>query len=269
MATGTCHGAAFDGGPCSQTDLCEAHIFPRGFARDIMGSYKEVKKLGLQAVTSTQHGVYDPEILCSSCDRKLGDYDKYAVEVCRRVVTTQTVIEAEADLTLPKLVHVPDVDGDRLALFVLALMWRASISKRPEFRKVDLGANSEQVRDILFGQRSVNSLAGFRTYIERFQTKRRINPQGFYTSPYRVLMPERNAWAFALAGFRFTVKFDTRSFSDYVKPFIINGSTSLLCRLVSIEGGPEDAAFTDIVRAHLERRAAWDGAKPRHPAAAH
>jgi hypothetical protein len=255
MATGSCHGLASDGGLCRDPDLCDAHIFPRSFARDIMRGHTQAKRLSLRAVTSTQHGVYDSDILCATCDRKLGVYDKYAVEVCRRAASTQAVLKTDVDLALSKLASIPDVDGDRLALFVLALMWRASISKRWEFRKVDLGDYCQPVREVLFGHCSLDSLRGFQTYVERFQTKRRISPNGFYTSPYRVLTPERNAWAFALRGFRFTVKFDPRPFNDEVKPFIINGSTSLLCPLVSIEGGPEDAAFVDILSAHHERRA--------------
>lgn len=254
MTTAHCHGISPTGKPCQATRLCDAHIVPRGFTRDMLRGFKQVKKLSSQAVSASQHGVYDSHILCAKCDHLLGVYDKYAVEVCRRAATAQRVLTPASDLSLPPLVSIPDVDGDRLALFVLAVIWRAAISKRPEFQKVDLGDLGEPIAQVLFGHKPLIDLIGFQTYLERFQTKRPISPRGFYTSPYRVLRPERNAWAFALAGFRFTAKFDARSFDDAVKPFIINGARSLLCPIVTIEGGPEDAAFEAMVRAHHQRR---------------
>jgi hypothetical protein len=254
MSQGKCYGLSRDGEACLNTALCKAHVLPRGFARRIMGANKTNKLLTLSAVTNTQHGVYDQEILCKDCDRWLGGaYDKYAVEILWNI--RDKVVPLPNDLGLGDLVRIENVDGDRLALFVLSVLWRASISRR--FPKVDLEHSTLPAAQALFGVCHLEAtLSNFQVYIERLQTKLPLSPGGFWTAPARVY--ERNGWAFALGGFRFTAKFDARSFLDEHKPFIINGSRNLLCRVVRFEDGPEHAALRDIAAAQLRRKS-----KPR------
>jgi metal-dependent amidase/aminoacylase/carboxypeptidase family protein len=66
---------------CTSTDLIKAHIIPACFAREIMGSRRHNLKISLDKVHPTQHGVFDPNILCGNCDGILGKLDDYALEV--------------------------------------------------------------------------------------------------------------------------------------------------------------------------------------------
>jgi hypothetical protein len=72
MAGLVCNGLAPGGSACPSTKLCRAHILPSAFAKRIMGASKKNKLLSLSAVSDTQYGVFDPEILCAACDRYLG-----------------------------------------------------------------------------------------------------------------------------------------------------------------------------------------------------
>jgi hypothetical protein len=68
MTESVCHGLN-----CSSTDLIEAHIIPKGFARLIRGPGPNVA-LSIQQVREAkpQLGEFDKNILCASCDHKLG-----------------------------------------------------------------------------------------------------------------------------------------------------------------------------------------------------
>jgi len=246
-----CNGLASDGSACLSTRLCRAHILPSAFAKRIMGSHKKNKLLSLSAVSDTQHGVYDTEILCAVCDRHLGNaYDKYAVENSYRSDDYLEQVPGN-DLGLNDLLVLKNVDGDRLALFVLSVLWRASLSRRVKL--VDLGHHANEAKKVLFGARRLErALPNFQVYIEKLRTRLPLSTGGFWTSPVRVA--DGDAWTFALAGFRFTAKFHSRPFADEHKPFILNGSGNPLCRIVRFEDGREHAALRDIAVANLLRR---------------
>ena len=101
----------------------------------------------------TQHGVYDPNILCAACDGILGSYDDYAIEICRTFEKRSTKFD--------HLFLMRDVDGDKLAKFALAVLWRASISARDEFKKVDLGPYQDIAKEVLFGARPLKDFPAY------------------------------------------------------------------------------------------------------------
>jgi hypothetical protein len=132
--------------------LIDAHIVPRGFARDTMDGYPHNLKISPTNVHSTQHGVYDPAILCGTCDALLGKLDDYALDVCRRFPKERVDL---GDGTF----EMANIDGDAFAKFVLAVLWRASISSRPEFRNVALGPYESQACEVIFGAKPLNAMS--------------------------------------------------------------------------------------------------------------
>ena len=81
-----------------------------------------------------QLGEYDSQILCASCDGKLGVFDGYAVEVFRSFQSEHRVVAAGTEYEFAPF------DGDKFAKALLAILWRGSITKSESFRLIDLGA---------------------------------------------------------------------------------------------------------------------------------
>ena len=82
-------------------------------------------------IAKPELGEYDRDILCRDCDNKLGVFDDYAIDVCRAFKKKHT--------RDGKLFAILNVDDDKLAKFILAVLWRASISKRESFFGIRLG----------------------------------------------------------------------------------------------------------------------------------
>jgi hypothetical protein len=150
--------------------------------------------------------------------------------------------------------EMPNVDGDRFATFVLAVLWRASISSRPEFRKMSLGPFESQARDVLFGSVRLSGMTGFELMVGRFVNSP-IRTENFYTSPARAKMLDRNAWHFALSGFKILGKMDQRKMPAILQPCIVNGNDTLRGKLIDYRTSTEHETFTDMVLAHLSREA--------------
>ena len=226
--------------------LVEAHIIPRGFARQIMGDQKHNLKISMESVGATHHGVYDREILCESCDGTLGKLDDYALSVCQR-------FSAEHVVRPDRLFELCDVDGDRFAAFVLSILWRASISSRPEFRKVSLGPFERQSHDVLFDISDLARMGSFELIVGRF-TNAPIRPENFYKSPARTKMLDLNAWHFALSGFKILAKMDQRRLPRELQPAIVNGNNKLVGQFVNYMSSTEHETFRDMAIAQQTRR---------------
>ena len=234
---------------CTNTDLIEAHIIPRAFARDMMAAAGHNILASMDKAHKTQHGVYDPNILCAACDGILGGYDDYAIEVCRTFDTKHSEFDGRFLMR--------DIDRDKLAKFALAVLWRASISARHEFKKVDLGPYEDIAKEVLFSAKPLKDFPAYELMLLRFKS-RRINVEGVYTHPVRMTRVGVNVWGFTAGGFRFMAKLDQRQWPGIPlglrKEMVVNGNDKL-CGLVADYGGStEHLASLRMAGAHMARQ---------------
>lgn len=99
-------------------------------------------------------GEYEGNLLCSNCDNKLlGDYyENYA----SRVLYGGKLDSEEC----PEFQNIKNINGidllkctkvnyHKFKLFLLSILWRSSISKRPFFKEVELGEHEDKIREML------------------------------------------------------------------------------------------------------------------------
>jgi len=238
---------------CHSADLIRAHIIPRASGRQIRGRGRNIS-LSIDATRRAfpQLGEYDDAILCRDCDNKLGTYDRYAIEFCRSFPVRQRDVGAEA-------FEVDDFDGDRFAKFVLAILWRASISSRTPFSEIALGKYEAMAQEILFGARDLGSLRALRVFLQRYRSKD-IDPAGFYTLPIRMRIRSLNCYVFALSGFRVLAILDSRSMWTDWAPYLVGGAHTLRGRFTTFENTFEFRWLTSTVIAEARRqgRPPWE-----------
>lgn len=93
-------------------------------------------------------GVYDDHILCANCDqKKLGILDDYGKEI----LIDRMPIIVNKDISV-----LDNIEVNKLASFVISVLWRCSISKREEVRHVNVGVKFEnQIRELLIKNEDV------------------------------------------------------------------------------------------------------------------
>lgn len=247
----TCRGITASGAPCAATQLIQAHIIPRGFARDVMAGHQHNMRITASNVGTTQHGVYDSQLLCANCDGALGAYDSDALDTVRRFANNEHVIAADGAYTLA------NVDGDMFAKFVLSVLWRASISSRPEFRSTRLGPYEDKARDVIFGARQLASLPEYQLIAALYRS-----PSGqpaafasrFYSSPVPTKIDGVNCWQMSLGGLKLIGKLDKRPFDAVLQPSVINGNNKLFGATLPYEDTIEHRAMLRMAGAEIERR---------------
>lgn len=129
--------------------LIESHIIPKVFFRYLHppGDTRPLILIGGKRIERRPIGVYDPFILCRACDGSMSGYDDYAHKL---LLKEGLKFYPTADEVRPSEAYtVPSFDYKKLKLFFLSLLWRASISRRPEFHYIETGVHEEQLRQII------------------------------------------------------------------------------------------------------------------------
>lgn len=127
-----------------ERDLIKAHVIPRPFWPLDGGTPKLLSnKSGVYPARSPQ-GVYDPGILCQSCDAEtLGRLDQHAIE---------TLLRGEPRAVDPSVAignQYPEADPQSIYLFAASMAWRASVSRHDFFAKIKLGPYEEIIRQMI------------------------------------------------------------------------------------------------------------------------
>ena len=118
-----CHGLG-----CNSTDLIDAHIVPEGLAKFIREAHHNLILSKANTRKTPQLGDTDRHILCGDCDRVLGRYDEVLIEAARNF--------RRLHKNHGQIWTLPTVDAEDFSKATFALLWRASISRRPNFGKL-------------------------------------------------------------------------------------------------------------------------------------
>lgn len=134
----------------SKNNFIKAHAIPEAFFRElregkkfpflISGRLGEFSKI-------SPIGVYDEAILCDGCEKKFLAVDTYGIEVLLTAfnkhfspIIKDSEVEGFVGAT---------VDKSLMLRFLLAVLWRASVSTHRFYEKVDLGQYEAEVLNLI------------------------------------------------------------------------------------------------------------------------
>ena len=141
----------------SQCRLCEkegklvkAHVIPEAFFRVLRedGNSPQLLTSTPDHLPKPSHiGVYDKGILCAACESKFDRFDDYGIqtllvrfgELFRYVTQHGNVVAYEAE----------NVDQSLLLRFLVATLWRASVSTHSFYGRVRLGTFESVARQVI------------------------------------------------------------------------------------------------------------------------
>jgi hypothetical protein len=126
--------------------LIRAHVIPEGFFRRFRSSPNSLRLISDEAGQHEKRapvGVYDKAIVCGGCESLWKTWDEYA-----QLLLADTPLNSEARYQKGQLLAhiVKDFDYDKLKLFFISILWRASASTQPFFSKIVLGPFEEAAK---------------------------------------------------------------------------------------------------------------------------
>lgn len=130
----------------------KSHIVPDFMYKELFDekhSLISFKTLTPQSGRSVFNGEYEGDILCRDCDNKIiGKLESYASQILYGGplgVKMQNFIKPDG----LEFTETTGLDYPKFKLFLLSVLWRASISNRPFFRLVSLGPYEEKIRQMI------------------------------------------------------------------------------------------------------------------------
>ncbi len=135
-----------------EKQLVEAHIVPKAFYRDMNAdsANKMLWTLGTdeqKRVRRSPQGEYDPEIVCEDCEKLFQPYDQYAAELL--IQDRDTAFERRSAGYGRTYFICDSADYRKLKLFLIAVLWRASVSQRSFFHRLSLGPYESTAADMI------------------------------------------------------------------------------------------------------------------------
>jgi len=131
-------------------ELCkESHIIPDFHYKFLYGKNKELVYVNNKKVERRYNGEYEGNILCEDCDGKIiGRLEDYASKLLHNKFSSETIFRIEQIDGKEHVIleNAPNYNYSYFKLFLLSILWRASISTRPFFRSLKL--NNEKEEDL-------------------------------------------------------------------------------------------------------------------------
>lgn len=131
--------------------LVNAHVIPRSFFKVTRGAGKhalllEIDEKKLDRKTK-QAGVSDNTMLCEGCERFFGSWDKHGFEA---VVDMLNLKREFHDHTGAPIAYIATkAEYSMFKLFVLSVIWRASVSSIGFYDWINLGAHERHIQQML------------------------------------------------------------------------------------------------------------------------
>ena len=187
------------------------------------GLYDEQHKLykvpmSFDKITSKKisTGEYDTNILCAECDNKISDYETYFSKVMYGGSLLGMKKYKDNDGLI--FTEIINLDYTKTRLFFLSLLWRASITTRPNFFDVKLTKFSEdKIRDMIFNEDPGEPFeygCSLITFIDHSNIE-----SGIIASPRRNI--HNSQFIFMIHGFYYTFYIDNH-IPDAVKKHILD-----------------------------------------------
>jgi hypothetical protein len=216
---------------CNQTrKLIKAHIIPRKFFEGIRGTGKysvmvDANKPLKQARTFHQAGGYDSAILCEDCEKKFSDLDHHGWQILGKPSLTNPLYD---DLEESLYGYKIDCDTDKIRRFILAVVWRATVSRNPFYSEVDLGPYESILRARLFDPAPLRAHE-FPTVAMRLDTEALGIYGGSLFQPFKKNTRSSVSHVLYLTvGLKFVIITGRGSFPSFFQPYLINAPNSFL-----------------------------------------
>ena len=195
---------------CGQNKkLIDAHIIPKSFYMNLRSDSNHLDLLSSSSPKKTGRsfkGEYDKNILCKDCDSKFEIYDDYAKKLLIDCFAKFKEIKIDGRVQAWRM---DDFDFNKIKMFFLSVLWRASISKRPFFRRVKLGPHENTIKQILLnGNKDSNNI--YTIALSKFIPNHDSTIEKTIIDPDLFKMNGINYYRIYLAGYTAWVKIDKR-----------------------------------------------------------
>ena len=192
--------------------LIDAHIIPKSFYMDLRASDNHLDIIPSNPTDRKGRsfkGDYDTSILCAECDKVMEIYDDYGKKL---------LLDQSSDFK--ELIHegkiygweIEEYDYLKLKLFLLSVLWRASITQRKFFKDVNLGSIENHLKELIW--QGKDDPINFSCVLARFRPYDETSLEKMILDPDNKEIDGINCYRFYLGGYIVWIKVDAAITND-------------------------------------------------------
>jgi hypothetical protein len=225
----------------TEKKLVKAHIIPEGFFRRLRDGQDPPRlltnKLGVYP-KKAPIGEYDDGIICGDCEAQFGEWDGYAQELLAEEPKGSSLIVIDGEVAA---YQVQNYEYDLLKLFFVSLIWRASVSTRPFYARIQLGPFEVYAKNLI-ECRDPGSEDEFSVTLAKFD-----HPLGgVIYDPFRQKYDGVNYCTIYLGSYVAYVKTDRRKAPEPISKLMIRPNRPLLILKRNLERSQERFVIRDV-----------------------
>lgn len=223
----------------ARCNLCEAdktliktsHIIPDWMYEGLFTEKHKLHKIqpahfiaGDKRIQMPSSGEYEGDLLCEGCDNVvIGQLEDYARRIFKGKGLPDNEMPVIAKLTIPsgyRFTHVRNLNYMKLKLFLLSILWRASISKRDFFKDVRLGPHEKVLQRMILTS-NPGVVDDYPIWVISFLAGP-SGPKDIIAEPGRLNDQQGTRYIFIIAGFAFVFHISKHQIPDFILDFTIN-----------------------------------------------
>lgn len=181
----------------------KSHIFPNFLYTDFYDEQNRLRKFDINEmkkrnprISKLPTGIYEGQILCNKCDNNIiGALETYMSLLVNSKKGTK-VKGKRIDSGL-SIFEIRNIDSKKLKLFLLSILFRASISSLSEFNDVKLGPYEEKIRLAILN----NNIEELDIQISILKFARNSNFTRFIAQPIRSKIGHATVYSIIINGY--------------------------------------------------------------------
>lgn len=236
---------------CLQEKKCiKAHIIPESFFRLIKQNGKPILNLPdsiSKYPEKSQIGIYDENLVCGDCERLFSPWDNYGHSF---LVANFPKDKLFLDGNQALAYVIENYDYQKLKLFFISILWRASASSHKDFSNINVGPFEPKLKKMILNN-DPGDINYFSVIITKFDDEKIATA---IISPDKHKLDGINFISFYLGGFKVFIKVDSRESSELMKDFIMKPNSPLYVVIENFRGSGEFKLMKNIARINDSRR---------------
>ncbi|HOF77225.1 MAG TPA: hypothetical protein PL134_09035 [Smithellaceae bacterium] len=222
--------------------LIKAHIIPAAFFRPLSTTNKAPEIFsntnGVFPKRSPT-GIYDKDILCEQCDRCIGLWDDYANKILIQNFSEKCAVYHKGIKVAYK---IDNYDYKKLKLFFISLLWRALISEREFYKRINISSHEQNLKDMIINKNPGGSY-NYAVALAKFS-----DPKiAVMLDPHKTRFDGINYCQFYLTGFVAYIKTDKRNPPDFLKEFCLKERPPFWIILRDLNNSKDGKIIKDII----------------------
>lgn len=165
-------------------------------------------------------GIYDQNILSDKAEKLTEKWDNYAKKFFTEKYPIQKITDG---IRTESFYKIKSLDYEKLKLFCISVLWKASITKRSEYKLISLGKKYEECARKMILKNNTGDEEDFSIIMSKFTSYKEVKgAEKSFLSPYKTRIENVTFNVIRIIDWTIYIKTSNQSMPCYLQPFVLS-----------------------------------------------